>query len=388
MTERVDRHRIILRRTVALVGAAVLVAVTVLGLRGSGIIAAAGGIEAGPAPSAAAAAVSDRLTPHQLAGQRTIGGFSGKAVPRGVRRAIRAGRLGGVILFADNLGSRREVRKLNRQLQSIPRPAGLRRLPLLIMVDQEGGLVKRLAGAPGYSAAEMGARGAAFSRRQGRLTGRNLRNAGFNVDLAPVLDVARPGGNIDATRRGFGRTAKRVAATAVPFAEGLEAAGIAATAKHFPGLGSASLNTDDAVQRIKLSKRTLRRVDLAPYRPFIRVGGELIMVGTAIYPAFGEKPAAFNRRVVTGELRNRLGFRGVTVTDALEATAARAFGGSKKTAVAGARAGMDLLLYGDWREALKGETAMARKLRAKRLRPAEFRRSVNRVLDLRRRIAK
>ncbi len=383
-----SRNRFLFRRVAALGLIAVVVGAAALIVRESGNEATAGaGVAAGPVAETDTA-LSSSLTPDRLAGQRTIGGFSGKSIPNGLRRAIRAGRIGGVILFSDNIGPRRQIRKLNRRLQAIPRPAGLRRAPLLITVDQEGGLVKRLAGAPGYSAAQMGARGAAFSRRQGRLTGRNLKNAGFNVDLAPVLDVARAGGNIDLTDRGFGRTPKRVATTGVAFAQGLEATGVAATAKHFPGLGSASLNTDDAVQRIGLPKRKLRRIDMAPYRPFIRSGGELVMVGTAIYPAFGAKPAAFNRRIVTGELRNRLGFRGVTITDAMEATAARAFGGSKKAAVAGARAGMDLLLFGDWREALKGQAAMTAKLRGKRLDRAEFRESVDRVISLRQRLAK
>ena len=131
----------------------------------------------------------------------------------------------------------------------------------------------------------MGARGAAFSREQGRRTAANLRALGVNVDLAPVLDVARPGGAIAETERGFGASAARVAATAVPFADGLQAGGVAATAKHFPGLGAATENTDFAVQRIDLSKQELRAVDEAPYRDFIAAGGDLVMLSTAIYPA-------------------------------------------------------------------------------------------------------
>ncbi len=167
---------------------------------------------------ARAVSPSKGLSDHVLAGQRTIGGFSGRTIPRPVKKAIRAGRLGGIILFSANLGSRRQIRKLTGRLQDIRRPAGLRNTPLLIMVDQEGGLVKRLSGAPAVSAEEMGARGGAYSKRQGRLTGRNLKNAGFNVDLAPVLDVARPGGNIADTDRGFGSTASKVKKTAIPFA--------------------------------------------------------------------------------------------------------------------------------------------------------------------------
>lgn len=331
----------------------------------------------------AAFAAWQKLSHHQRAGQRVIGGFGGRTVPSELRRAIRQGRIGGVVLFSQNLGSRRQVRRLTRSLQSIRRPAALRAFPLTVTVDQEGGLVKRLAGAPQLSARQMGAKGAATARAQGVKTGRNLRNAGFNVDLAPVLDVARPGGVIDQTGRAFGRTARRVGSVGVAFADGLRAGGVAATAKHFPGLGAARENTDFEVQRIRVPKKELIRKDLKPFGRFVESGGELIMVGTAIYPPFGGKPAAFNRRIVVGQLRRRLGYSGVTITDALEATAARAFGGPGKTAVSAARAGIDLMLYGDWREALRGERAMARKLRAGKLDRTEFKGSVARILNLR-----
>jgi beta-N-acetylhexosaminidase len=329
-----------------------------------------------PSPSAG-------LGANTLAGQRTIVGFVGTGIPAAIRRGVARGRIGGVILFADNIPSRASVQSLTRRLQAIKRPRPLRRYPLLIMTDQEGGLVKRLSGAPNASAAQMGRRGPAFSRRQGRLTGRNLRNAGINVNLAPVLDVARPGGNIEATGRAFGSTVSKVRRTAIPFARAMRAGGAAATAKHFPGLGAVRLNTDDAVQRINLSRGALRKVDEAVYPSFIRAGGQLVMVGTAIYPAFGGTPAAFNRRIVTGELRRRLGFRGVTITDALETVAARAFGGPRRVTPAAARAGMDLMLFAGIAAALEGQDSMTDRLLSGRLGRPAFRASVDRILSLR-----
>jgi beta-N-acetylhexosaminidase len=348
------------------------------GLAGSSLAEMA---EISASPSAA-------LGPGALAGQRTIVGFPGTSIPLPVSRGIRNGRIGGVILFSDNIPSRTAVQRLTRRLQAISRPKPLRAYPLLIMTDQEGGLVKRISGAPKTSAAEMGRRGPAFARRQGRLTGKNLRNAGINVNLAPVLDVARPGGNIAATDRGFGSTVRGVVRSAIPFATALEANGVAATAKHFPGLGSVKLNTDNAVQRVRLSKATLRTVDEAAYRPFIRARGDLAMVGTAIYPAFSGRPAAFSRRIVTGELRERLGFRGVTVTDALGTVAARAFGGPRRVTPAAAHAGMDLMLFSDYSSALRGQDAMADRLRSEKLSLAAFQLSVDRVLRLRARLAR
>ena len=251
------------------------------------------------------------------------------------------------------------------------------------MVDQEGGLVKRVGGAPSASAREMGARGAAFSARQGRATAANLRDLGVNVDFAPVLDVGRPGGVIDETERSFGATAARVEATAIPFAKGLQAGGVAATGKHFPGFGAATENTDFSVERIDLSKAELRAVDEKPYAAFAAAGGELVMLSTAIYPAFSDRPAAFTRAIATGELRGRLGFEGVSVTDALETPAVEDFGGTAKVAVAGARAGADLLLFARLGPGRRAWEALVAKLRAGALDRGEFEDAAQRVLDLR-----
>jgi beta-N-acetylhexosaminidase len=333
----------------------------------------------GPGPQPAAAS---RLPLSQLAGQRLVAGFPGPKAPAGVVRMIRSGALAGVILFAENLAGRAAGRRLIHRLQSIRRPPGLRDA-LLVMVDQEGGLVKRIDGAPSVSAKQMGARGAGFSRAQGRATAANLRDVGVNVDLAPVLDVARPGGIIAETDRGFGSTPAAVAATAVPFAAGLQAGGVAATAKHFPGLGAAVENTDFAVQRIGLSKQLLRSVDEAPYRRFIALGGAMVMLSTAIYPAFSPRPAAFARPIATGELRLRLGFEGVSITDALESVAVRDFGGPEKAATAAARAGTDLLLFADYRAGARAHEALLRGLRVGSLDRAAFETSAGRVLRLR-----
>jgi beta-N-acetylhexosaminidase len=341
------------------------------------VLGAALGDGSAPRPSAAS-----KLTHAQLAGQRIVLGFHGTRPSRAAVRLIREGSAAGVILFADNLPGRAEGRQLIRRLQSIERPPGLGD-PLLVMTDQEGGLVKRLDGAPDASAEEMAARGPAFSRAQGHETAANLRSLGINVALAPVLDVARPGGTIAATDRGFGSTAPEVAATAVPFAEGLQAGGVAATAKHFPGLGAARLNTDDAVQRIGLPASTLRQVDEAPYRRFVAAGGDLVMLSTAIYPAFSDRPAAFSRAIASGELRSRLGFEGVSITDALDTVAVRAFGDTPEVARAATAAGVDLLLFTAPAEAAQAHHSLVRALRSGGLSRASFKDSAGRVLQMR-----
>lgn len=340
------------------------------------------GATLGDEPESPQPSVAETLPAKHLAGQRIVVGLQGTAVSPALRGAIGEGRVAGVVLFAENFPSRAAGRRLIARLQGIKRPPKLRD-PLLIMVDQEGGLVKRVGGAPTASAREMGARGAAFSARQGRATAANLRELGINVDLAPVLDVGRPGGVIAETERSFGATAAKVEATAIPFAKALQAGGVAATGKHFPGFGAATENTDFSSERIDLSKEELRSVDEKPYAAFAAAKGKLAMLSTAIYPAFSDRPAAFTRAIATGELRGRLGFEGVSVTDALETPAVEDFGGTAKVAVAGARAGADLLLFARLGPAERAWKALVAKLRFHRLERDEFEEAVQRVLDMR-----
>ena len=340
------------------------------------------GATLGDEPEPPQPGVAETLPARQLAGQRIVVGLPGTSISPALRDAIGQGRVAGVVLFAENFPSRSAGKRLIAQLQAIERPPKLRD-PLLVMVDQEGGLVKRVGGAPTASAQAMGARGAAFSSRQGRATAANLRELGVNVDLAPVLDVARPGGVIAETERNFGSTTAKVEATAIPFAKALRAGGVAATGKHFPGFGAATENTDFSVERIDLSKGELRAVDEKPYAAFAAAGGDLVMLSTAIYPAFSDRPAAFTRAIATGELRNRLGFEGVSITDALETPAVENFGGTAKAAVAAARAGADLLLFARLGPADRAWRALVAKLRSHGLDRGEFETAAQRVLDLR-----
>lgn len=332
----------------------------------------------------ARASALSALTPRQLAGQRIICGFDGRSAPESLRRVIGDGELGGVILFADNVRSRGQVARLAAAIQATPRPEGLRQ-PVIVSVDQEGGLVKRLPGPPSASAAQMGARGAAFARSQGAATGAMLKASGVNVDLAPVLDVARPGGFIAEQRRAFGSRPGRVAAAGVAFAEGLQEQGVAATAKHFPGLGSTADNTDLRPARIGLSRAALRATDEAPYAAYAAAGGKLVMVSSARYPGLGagKLPASQSRAVIAGELRGRIGFTGVTITDSLEAPGARAGSKPAQVAVRAAAAGSDLLLYVHCDAGMRAARALRRALASGRLDRAEFEASVERVLAMR-----
>jgi beta-N-acetylhexosaminidase len=275
----------------------------------------------------------------QLVGRKVIVGMRGPRPSEPLLRSIRKGKVGGVILFSENIRSARQVRSLSRALQSA---AGERRL--VIAVDQEGGIVKRLDGPPGRSAPEIGATGSTrVARHEGAATGRFLRGLGFNVNYAPVLDVPVSGSFM--APRAFGSSPGRVARFGSAFARGMRAGGVAPTAKHFPGLGRARTNTDFGREVIRAPRSALRRRDIEPFRAAVDAGVPSVMMSTSIYTAFGSRPAAFERSLVTGELRERLGFDGVIVTDTLEGAAVRTVARPREAAVAAARAGVDMVLF-------------------------------------------
>ena len=341
---------------------------------------AAGGLDAPRAQTAV-----DRLTPKQLAGQRVVTGFSGHTPPRDLRRRIRRGYVGGVILFSQNVGSRRQVARMVRRLQSVRRPRGLRR-PLFVMVDQEGGPVRRLPGAPESSAASIGATGrVGAARRAGRAAGRNLRSARVNVNLAPVADVARPGSAMEREGRAYGRRPGKVARFATAFARGVQRTGVLATGKHFHGFGAARANTDNTRVTIETPRKRLRSVDARPYRRMFGRGVRLVMLSTAIYPALHPGvPAAFSRRIARRELRGRLGFRGVSMTDALGTPATAPFGGPAEVGIRAARAGVDLTLFSSYAAARAGHRGITRAIRRGRIQRSRAENSVRRILAVRR----
>jgi beta-N-acetylhexosaminidase len=222
--------------------------------------------------------------------------------------------------------------------------------PLLLMADQEGGEVRRLPGPPALSERQIGEGTDAVSlaAQAGAGAGRTLAGAGLNVNLAPVLDVyRRPGNFIDRYQRSYSRDPAAVARLAAAFISAQQRARVAATAKHFPGLGAAAAaqNTDAAAVSLGVPLARLRAVDELPYRKAIGAGVKLVMASWATYPALDPRlPAGLSPVVMQRELRWRLGFRGVTITDAITAGSLRRFGGLGARGVLAAQAGADLIL--------------------------------------------
>jgi beta-N-acetylhexosaminidase len=265
--------------------------------------------------------------------------------------AIRAGLVGGVIFFGENInrGDRSQIQAVTSELAQAQADSGLG-YPLLLMTDQEGGIVQRLPGAPGISEKQIGASADPVGAAQSAGTGaaQNLLDAGTNCNLAPVLDVYRQAGNFDDQ---FGRSYSMdpvvcgecgAASIAVQ-----QALGVVTTGKHFPGLGAATRaqNTDLGPVTLDVSLSDLRSIDELPFKHAINADVDMIMTSWATYPALDPNlPSGLSPRTVHGELRGRLKFRGVTITDAIEAGALQNFGGTGERAVAAAAAGMDIVL--------------------------------------------
>jgi beta-N-acetylhexosaminidase len=319
--------------------------------------------------------------------------YSGLTPPAGLLDLIRHGEAAGVIFFGGNIASTTQIARVISQLERANASPGnpLRALPLLLMTDQEGGPVRRLPGAPQLSEQQIGASAdpAAQATAAGTGAAQTLARVGMNVNLAPVLDVARePGDFDDQYGRSYSSDPGTVSALGADFITAQQAAGVAATAKHFPGLGAAasSQDTDEQPVTLHVPAGELRGIDQYPFKAAIAAGVKLVMVSWAVYPALDPRwPAGLSLVVIGGELRGRLGFTGVTITDALEAGALRAFGTTGQRATLAASAGMDLILCSSQTpgQGEQARAALQQGLSNGTLNHAAFTAAVERIISLR-----
>ena len=317
----------------------------------------------------------DRLSLRQQVGQVTISSFPDPVVPGYVHRRLRARETAGVILFGLNAGTRSQWRALTRSVQ---RPA---RGQALVMVDQEGGEI-RTVGWAGPDASQLEQGGPAAVRRSAEAAARQLRGAGVNVNLAPVADV--PSGAAPALRsRAFAGDVQEIAASTRAAIEGMNAAGLAATAKHFPGLGGAQVNTDDGSADVAGELES----DLIPFQEAIAADVRLVMLSHARYPALDpDRIASQSPVMITRLLREELGFEGVIVTDSIEAQAVLDRSGVARAAERSIRAGADLILTTGSASWSQIHPWLLRRAKASKGFRERIRRSAARVLVLKRRL--
>jgi beta-N-acetylhexosaminidase len=270
-------------------------------------------------------------------------GFDGSRAGDAPLAELRAFAPGAVVLFGRNAGAPDELRELIAELRAGAVP------PPLIAVDQEGGRVARI-GAPVAqlpSAMAIGAAGDLDAcERLGTLLGRDLARIGISVDFAPVADCALDVANTVIGTRSFGSDPLTVGRFASAFARGLEAGGVAATLKHFPGHGSTAVDSHLALPHARAGEAAFRAHDLLPFAAAISGdAAQLVMAAHVVVDALDPSwPASLSPRILTGLLRDELGFEGVACTDCLEMAAIAHDPGTVAGAVAALAAGADLLL--------------------------------------------
>lgn len=320
-------------------------------------------------------------------GQLLLIAFRGTTAPPYVLRALHEGRVAGVILFGANAPNAASVRALTARLQ---RAAGG---DAIICLDQEGGDIRTLAFAPSADGQARQATPQAAAAAASD-TAAALRAAGVNVVLGPVADVAADTAGSVMAGRAFPGDAAAVTDSVRAAAAAYASAGIAPTLKHFPGIGGATANTDDIGVVVTRTRAEVSASDLRPFQvatdaptsASTSTPAPLVMVGHASYPALDpDRIASQSHAIVTGLLREQLGFDGVAITDSLEAEASLAASGRDvgTAATRSLAAGVDLLLMtgpGSFLPARDALLAQARRSSAFRARLAA---SAARVVALR-----
>ena len=256
--------------------------------------------------------------------------------------------VGGVILMGRNIGSPSQTRATIAELQALAAAKGLP--PLFVATDQEGGRVQRL-GPPDYpkrrAAREIGVIGDEnTARTETHAIGAELRDLGFNWDFAPVLDVDNNPRNPVIGSRSYGDEPRRVAAMGAAAVRGFqEDAGILACGKHFPGHGDTETDSHHALPRILHNRARLEAVEFVPFRAAIEAGLAAVMTSHILFPALDSHlPATLSPIILTGLLREELGFEGLIVTDDLEMKGVVDGWGAPEAAVLAVLAGADILL--------------------------------------------
>jgi len=279
----------------------------------------------------------------EAAGRVLMVGLQGPDLEFDERRRLERLAPGGVILFRRNLDTP------DRLIALVAELAGVLAAPRLIAIDQEGGRVNRLADwvGDGPTAARLAEAAPEATHRWGLATGRGLHALGFNLDFAPVVDLCGADSPNGIGDRSFGRDPDRTTERAGAFLAGLQAERIAGCLKHFPGLGDTPVDSHERLPVCDRDRATLESADLAP---FARLGDHAacVMVGHAYYPALESvtgTPATLSHAVVTGLLRDSMGFRGLVVSDDLEMGAVAPLDQNGRAAVMAIAAGCDLLPY-------------------------------------------
>ncbi|MDG0793313.1 beta-N-acetylhexosaminidase [Cohnella ginsengisoli] len=319
-------------------------------------------------------------------GQMILAGFEGTAAPdASTLRMIREDRIGGVILYKDNIADASKTVKLINAIKAANAKAG--NVPIFVSVDQEGGKVSRLPSS--YKkipeAAVVGKTGdEKLATRMGELLAREVSSAGFNVDFAPVLDINSNPDNPVIGTRSFGTTADIATRMGLAAMRGLREEGVVSVVKHFPGHGDTAVDSHLDLPVLNKTAEQLAKLEWVPFQAAIGEQADAVMVAHILFPKIDpDAPASFSKVIIGDQLRGKLGYKGVVITDDMTMGAIAKHYDLADAAVKSVSAGSDILLvahgYDVERKVYK---ALLNAVKGGKLTEARIDESVTRILTL------
>ncbi len=319
-----------------------------------------------------------------MAGQHMFAGFDGLEIPEDFACQVRGAKIGNVILFARNVGTAEQLARLCARLQALLLEAT--GYPAFIAIDQEGGVVSRLGedcavvpSAMGIAATEDP--GDAYTA--GLITGRELHAMGVNFNLAPVADINSNPSNPVIGVRSYGEDPKEAARFSCAMMRGLLEGGVLCSAKHFPGHGDTAVDSHVGLPLVDKALDDLRKAELVPFQALIDAGVPAVTSSHILFPQLeqGNVPATMSRRILTGLLKEEMGFSGLVISDCLMMGAIRDHFGTLEGAVQAVRAGVDLVFMShDAALAAQGVRRVLGGLREGKLSGEEFQASTEKIL--------
>lgn len=285
------------------------------------------------------------MTIREMLGQKLIFGFHGTQFSEEFIDLVKTYKIGNVILFLRNVESEGQLRRLCGEIQTLIRQET--GYPAFIVIDQEGGMVSRLppegVNVPGAMA--LGATGDPENAREAsEITIRQLRGLGPNFNMAPVLDVNNNPKNPVIGVRSFGDDPYRVAQFGAASAKPYAGSGVLCCGKHFPGHGDTAVDSHLGLPTVEKTEEELEALELIPFRHCIREGIPAMMISHVMFPHIEPEqvPCTMSRRIITGLLKEKLGFQGLILTDCMEMLAIQDHYGTPEGTVAAIKAGVDL----------------------------------------------
>jgi len=287
----------------------------------------------------------NQMTLDEKLGQMMFAGVSGTSLQQETKSLIRDYKIGGLILYANNLETPQQTVSLMNDLMTAN---GTNRLPLFLGTDQEGGKVVRLPGPlknfpTNQKIGQINQ--PQFSYEIGKLLGEQLKAFGFNLDFAPVMDVNSNPNNPIIGDRSFSNKPDIVSQLGIQTMQGLESQQVIPVIKHFPGHGDTSVDSHLELPKVSKSLDDLNKLELIPFKAAIDKGVDVVMVGHILLPKIDQQfPSSMSKEIITGLLRNQLGFDGVVMTDDMTMKAITNHFSIGQAAVDSVKAGNDIIL--------------------------------------------